>query len=145
MSTAWAEPRRSASPTATEAVGAELARALKAGDVVLLSGPLGAGKTCFTKGLAQGLGADPELVLSPTFSLVRELTGGRLALHHVDLYRLQGPQEMEALGLDELFDGDGVSVVEWPERLGPLAPAGAWRVALSVAADGSREILCQAP
>lgn len=145
MSTAWAEARLSASPQETEALGAELAKELKAGDIVLLSGPLGAGKTCLTKGLAHGLGADPEQVLSPSFSLVREIAGGRLSLQHIDLYRLQGPQEMDALGLDELFDGDGVCVLEWPERLGPLTPKGAWRVELSVAPDGSREIRCQRP
>ena len=145
MSIAWAEPQLSRSPAETEALAAELAEELQAGDVVLLDGPLGAGKTCWTRGLARGLGADPEGVLSPTFSLVRELLGGRLSLHHVDLYRLSGPQEMEALGLDELFDGDGVCVVEWPERLGPLRPRGAWRVSLSLTPEGAREIRCQRP
>lgn len=145
MSTAWAEPRLSRSPAETEALAAELAQEIKAGDIVLLDGPLGAGKTCWTKGLARGLGADEEGVVSPTFSLIRELAGGRLTLHHVDLYRLGGPAEMEALGLDEIFDGDGVSVVEWPERLGPLAPRGAWRVSLSIAPDGAREIRCRRP
>lgn len=143
MSTAWV--KRSASPAETEALAAALAPDLKAGDVILLAGALGAGKTCFTRGLAQGLGADGAQVLSPSFSLVRELTGGRLSLQHVDLYRLQGPQEMEALGLEELFDGDGVCVVEWPERLGALAPKGAWKIELSLGADGSREIRCQRP
>lgn len=145
MSIPWAEPRLSRSAAETEALGAQLAPELKAGDVVLLDGPLGAGKTCWTRGLARGLGADPEAVLSPTFSLVRELGGGRLDLHHVDLYRLDGPQEMDALGLDELFNGDGVCVVEWPERLGPLAPRGAWRVSLSLAPGGAREIRCRRP
>lgn len=145
MSTPWAEPRLSRTPAETEALGAAMAQELKSGDVVLLEGPLGAGKTCWTRGLARGLGADPDAVLSPTFSLVRELAGGRLTLHHVDLYRLDGPREMEALGLDELFDGEGVCVVEWPERLGLLAPHGAWRVTLSLAPDGAREIQCQRP
>jgi tRNA threonylcarbamoyladenosine biosynthesis protein TsaE len=126
-------------------LGAELAREFKAGDVLLLEGPLGVGKTCLTRGLARGLGADPATVLSPTFALVREIHGGRLPLHHVDLYRLQGPEEALGLDLDELFDGDGLCVVEWPERLGPLSPAGAWRLSLAIQADGAREARCRRP
>lgn len=141
----WARPFHCPSVADTEAVGEDLAKALQAGDVVLLSGALGAGKTCFTRGLARGLGLDPQQVLSPTFSLLREMVGGRLALHHVDLYRLQDPREMDALGLDELFNGEGVTVVEWCQRLGALQPAGAWRVELMTLADGAREIRCQAP
>ncbi|HXB98475.1 MAG TPA: tRNA (adenosine(37)-N6)-threonylcarbamoyltransferase complex ATPase subunit type 1 TsaE [bacterium] len=129
----------------TESLAASLAPGLKAGDVVLLSGPLGAGKTCFTRGLGQGLGLDPESVLSPTFQLVRELRGGRLPLFHVDLYRLSGPAEAERLGLDEYFDGDGVTVVEWPERLGPLAPRNAWRVSLEALEDGERRVTVERP
>src|SRR5882757_5951333 len=104
MSTPWAEPRRCARPEDTEALGAELAQEFRPGDVLLLEGPLGAGKTCLTRGLARGLGADPSAVLSPTFALVREVGGGRLPLHHIDLYRLQGPAEALDLGLEELFD-----------------------------------------
>ena len=91
----------------TEALAASLAPELKAGDVMLLSGPLGAGKTCFTRGLGVGLGLDPEAVLSPTYQLVREVRGGRLPLFHVDLYRLCGPDEVGRLGLEEYFDGEG--------------------------------------
>lgn len=145
MSTPWVEPRRCATAQDTEALGAELAGSLSAGDVLLLDGPLGAGKTCLTRGLAKGLGADPDSVVSPTFALVREVAGGRLPLHHIDLYRLDGPREMASLGLEELFDGDGISVVEWPERLGPLAPKGAWRLSLAIQADGSREARCLRP
>lgn len=129
----------------TEALASSLAPELRAGDVLLLSGPLGAGKTCFTRGLGLGLGLDPESVLSPTFQLVRELRGGRLPLFHVDLYRLGGPGEVERLGLDEYFDGDGVTVVEWPERLGPLAPAGAWKVSLEALDDGERRVTLERP
>jgi tRNA threonylcarbamoyladenosine biosynthesis protein TsaE len=145
MSTFWAEKRFCAGPQDTEALGAELAQEFKPGDVLLLQGPLGAGKTCLTRGLARGLGADADSVLSPTFALVREVRGGRLPLHHVDLYRLQGPGEVRGLGLEELFDGDGLTVVEWPERLGALAPAGAWRLSLSLPPDGGREATCLRP
>lgn len=132
-------------PQDTEASAAGLAAALKPGDVLLLNGPLGAGKTCFTRGLAVGLGLEPGKVLSPTFQLVRELRGGRLPLFHVDLYRLEGPDEVERLGLEEYFDADGVTVVEWPERLGRLRPSGCWRVRLELLDDGARLVSVERP
>lgn len=104
------------SETETSAVGNELARSLTAGSVVLLSGDLGAGKTAFVRGLAEGLGIDPELVSSPTFTLIQEYRGGRLPLHHVDLYRLQSI-EVDDLGLEELTLDGGVTAIEWPDRL----------------------------
>ena len=84
--------------------------------MVLLSGDLGAGKTAFVRGLAEGLGIDPGSVSSPTFTLIQEYRGGRLPLHHVDLYRLQ-PIEVDDLGLDELTLEGGVTAIEWPDRL----------------------------
>ena len=117
----------SASAEQTRALGAKLAAELKPGSVLLLSGDLGAGKTCFCAGLAQGLGCQDE-VSSPTFTLINEYRGGRLPLAHIDLYRLEGAQAIQGLGLDEYFEGPGVSVVEWPERLGPLKPEGAWEL-----------------
>jgi len=100
----------------TAAVGRDLARTLNAGDVVLLHGDLGAGKTAFVKGLAEGLGVAPEEVSSPTFTLVQEYRGGRLTLFHVDLYRLDDPREIADLGLDEIA-ADGVLAIEWAEKL----------------------------
>lgn len=140
-----AETRLCPAPADTEALAAGLAAGLKAGDVLLLRGPLGAGKTCFTRGLAQGLGHEADAVLSPTFQLVRELHGGRLPLFHVDLYRLSGPAEAARLGLEEYFDGEGVSVVEWPERLGALAPSGAWQVELEPLENGGRQVRWSKP
>ena len=102
------------SEEATSAAGEELARRLAAGDVVLLYGELGAGKTAFVRGLARGLGAPVEEVSSPTFTLVQEYQG-RLPLYHVDLYRLE-PAEVDDLGLEELVSGDGVVAIEWAER-----------------------------
>ena len=100
----------------TADVGRRLAAALQAGDVVLLSGDLGAGKTAFVRGLASGLGVDPSAVSSPTFTIVHEYRGGRLTLYHADLYRLERTAT-EDIGLEEMGVADGVLAIEWPDRL----------------------------
>jgi len=100
----------------TEAAGRDLAKTLTPGTVLLLSGDLGAGKTAFVRGIAEGLGIEPAAVTSPTFTLVHEYRGGHLPLVHVDLYRLK-PIEVDDLGLDELTAGGGVVAIEWPDRL----------------------------
>ena len=116
-------PRTTHSEFETAAVGREIAADLRAGDVVLLAGELGAGKTAFVRGLAEGLGIDPAEVTSPTFTLIQEYAGGRVPLYHVDLYRLKSI-EVEDLGLDDLTMEGGVTAIEWPDRLPrPLAPA----------------------
>jgi tRNA threonylcarbamoyladenosine biosynthesis protein TsaE len=106
----------------TESAGERLAAALSAGDVVLLEGQLGAGKTAFVRGLARGLGARDEDVSSPTFTLIQEYNGGRLRLFHVDLYRL-APVEVDDLGLDELMASGAVVAIEWAERWSDRPPA----------------------
>ena len=110
---------RTAGPDQTRAVGAALGRLLEAGDVVLLHGDLGAGKTTFTQGLARGAGTD-EIVNSPTFILVNEYRG-RIPIYHADLYRLDDPEEVRALDLAGATL-DGALVVEWPERGEGLLP-----------------------
>ncbi len=112
----------------TRAAAAALAATLEAGDVVLLRGDLGVGKTVFVKGLAAGLGLDPDAVTSPTFTLVHEHRGGRLPLVHLDLYRIERI-ELDQVGFDAALAESGVLVVEWAERLArPIA--GAMSVAL---------------
>ncbi|MFD1440888.1 tRNA (adenosine(37)-N6)-threonylcarbamoyltransferase complex ATPase subunit type 1 TsaE [Lacticaseibacillus hegangensis] len=106
--------------TALQAFAAAVAPKLQAGDILLLDGDLGAGKTSFTKGLARGLGIT-DYIKSPTFTLIREYPDGRLPLYHMDLYRLEGGGAGD-LGLEEYFEGDGVSVVEWPDYLGEAMP-----------------------
>jgi tRNA threonylcarbamoyladenosine biosynthesis protein TsaE len=120
----------------TEAVGFELGATLTQGSMVLLSGPLGAGKTAFARGLARGLGCDPDSVSSPTFTIVQEYRGP-VTLQHVDLYRLS-PDEVDDLGLEELSDGV-VMAVEWPERWN-RAPEGATRVGIEPTGDTGRRI-----
>jgi tRNA threonylcarbamoyladenosine biosynthesis protein TsaE len=127
----------------TAAAGRDLARTLDAGAVVLLSGDLGAGKTAFVRGLAEGLGADPADVSSPTFTLVQEYRRGRLPLFHADLYRLDDPREVEDLGLDEIAAA-GVLAIEWAEKL-PATPPRAVRVRIDDAGEDQRRIAVEMP
>ena len=120
-----------------------LAGKVAAGDVILLTGNLGAGKTAFVRGLAEGLGISSGEVSSPTFTLVHEYRGGRLTLYHVDLYRLDRAAT-EDLGLDELGVADGVLAIEWPDRLThALGPA--TRVQLDIVDDTTRRISIDRP
>jgi len=122
----------------TAAVGRDLAATLSAGDVLLLFGDLGAGKTAFVRGLAEGLGVSRDQVSSPTFTLIQEYRGGRLPLFHVDLYRIEDPREFDELGLDEIAE-EGVLAIEWAERL-PAPPSHATRVSITDAGDNERGI-----
>jgi tRNA threonylcarbamoyladenosine biosynthesis protein TsaE len=126
----------SASPEQTERLGAGLGPALKPGDVLLLSGPLGAGKTCFTAGLARGLGCTGR-VRSPSFTLINEYEG-RIPLVHLDLYRLEGT-EAEDLGLDERLERAAM-VVEWGERLPAHLRADALTLSFEIRAEQERWI-----
>lgn len=110
------------SAEAMRSLGAEIAASLAIGDVLMLHGDLGAGKTTLTQGIAAGLGVDGP-VQSPTFTLVREHQGRAMKLYHLDLYRLVDPDELENLGYEVYLDPpDGVSVIEWPERAGDWLP-----------------------
>ena len=122
----------------TTAEGERLGAQLKPGDVVLLYGDLGAGKTAFVRGIARGLGADPDEVSSPTFTIVQQYGGAGPTLYHVDLYRLD-PDEVDDLGLDDLVSGDGVVAIEWAERWRGR-PDDVVEVTLAEAADNHRSI-----
>ena len=124
----------------TAAVARDFAATLRSGDVLLLSGNLGAGKTAFVRGLAHGLGIAPDEVSSPTFTLVHEYRGGRLTLYHVDLYRLDRAAT-DDLGLEEMGVADGVLAIEWPDRLTHELP-GARTIALDIVDETSRRITC---
>ncbi len=104
------------SPAETEALGERFGRTVKSGQVIALSGDLGAGKTQFVRGLARGLGV-PDRVHSPTFTLVNEHGGGRLKLFHLDLYRLETAHQILNAGIEEYLSPAGVAVIEWAERL----------------------------
>jgi tRNA threonylcarbamoyladenosine biosynthesis protein TsaE len=125
----------SASAAQTRRLGAALGALLQPGDMILLTGDLGAGKTTLTQGIGAGLGV-LGVINSPTFTILKEYHG-RLALYHFDLYRIESPDEINALGFEDYFESDGVSVVEWAERgesetpdARPLWPDGALRVTL---------------
>ncbi len=128
----------SASPKDTEGAGERLAARLRPGSVVALTGELGAGKTCFVRGLARGLGVS-QIVSSPTFVLVNEYRG-RLPVFHVDAYRTESLTELLELGLDEYVGGDGVTVIEWADKLRPLLPADTIWVHLAGLGDEPRTI-----
>jgi tRNA threonylcarbamoyladenosine biosynthesis protein TsaE len=127
----------------TAALGRELAATLSAGDALLLYGDLGAGKTAFVRGLAEGLGVDRGEVSSPTFTLIQEYRGGRLPLFHVDLYRIEDPREFDELGLDEIAE-DGVLAIEWADKF-PRPPANAVRVSIAHAGESQRQITIESP
>jgi len=130
---------RTASEAETVALGERLARELPARGVVLLIGNLGAGKTTLAKGIVNGLGAAAaDEVSSPTFTLIHEYGEGRV--YHVDLYRLDEPRQVATLGLDELFERDGLVLIEWGERFPRLLPAERTEIRIRPLGDDEREI-----
>ena len=124
---------------ATIALGKKIGQQLVAGDVLVLDGDLGAGKTTFTKGLAAGLEI-PDIIKSPTFTIIHEYQDGRLPLYHMDAYRLENGGA-EDLGLEEYFDGDGVSVVEWAEFVEDELPADFLAIHFKRTGDDNTRIL----
>ena len=122
----------------TESLGTVLGKIAEPGDIITLAGTLGAGKTALTQFIGRGLGIDPRIyITSPTFSLLHEYQG-RIPLYHMDLYRLGSEEEIESLGFPEYFYGHGLTVIEWPERLGSLMPAERLHIELVISGENSR-------
>ncbi len=123
------------SPQKTIEIGRKLGKYLEPGDVIYLSGSLGAGKTHFAKGVALGLGVEDH-VTSPTFTLINEYEG-RMPFYHVDVYRLEEEEEAHELGLEEYLYGSGVTLIEWPERIKTVLPEDYLAVELRFTGTGS--------
>jgi tRNA threonylcarbamoyladenosine biosynthesis protein TsaE len=129
---------------ATVALGRRLGQRLFAGAVIALIGPLGAGKTHLARAIAEGLGiADPRAVSSPTFVLIQEYSA-RLPIYHFDAYRLSGPAELFDLGVHEYFEGQGVCLLEWADRVEACLPHEYLRLTMEVTGPTSRRIHVQA-
>ena len=133
-------PCETNTPEATRTLGKHLASKLQAGDVVALYGDLGSGKTQLVKGIAEGLGIPEAEVNSPTFTLLHIYSSGRLTLYHFDAYRLNRLEEFYELGYEEYFFGEGVSIIEWAERIEPLLPPYALRLHLEHLGGNRRRI-----
>ena len=127
----------------TFALGERLAPMLVKGDVVALKGPLGAGKTCFTKGLARGLGVEEEPT-SPSYAIISEyecfILNEKVPVYHIDAYRLGGDDEFSAIGGEEIVFGNGISIVEWSERVPNFIPPGAYKVEFEILEDNKRRV-----
>ena len=123
----------------TRALGKKLAARLQPGDVLLLEGDLGAGKSELTRGIAAGLGVT-ETVTSPSFTILNVYESGRCPLYHFDWYRLESSEELYELGMDEYLGGDGIAVVEWPGRCPDAVPEGAVRIRMTAAGENERII-----
>lgn len=127
-------------PNQTKWWGEKLGRFLQKGDIVCLIGGLGVGKTLFAQGVAKGLDVVDEYVTSPTFLMIREYHKGRLPLFHFDLYRLESITEMYDLGYEEYFFGDGVTIIEWAEKIEELIPPEYLRVEMNWVDQNTRKI-----
>jgi tRNA threonylcarbamoyladenosine biosynthesis protein TsaE len=129
-------------PAETESLGEKFGRTAQSGLIIALLGELGAGKTQFVKGLARGLGISAR-VHSPTFTLVNEYADGRLKLFHLDLYRLETPAQIFSAGIEEFLQPDGVSVIEWAERIAndELRTANLKKVKIEIVGESERKII----
>jgi tRNA threonylcarbamoyladenosine biosynthesis protein TsaE len=129
----------SASEEETRRIGERIGERLSGGDILALAGRLGAGKTCLTKGIARGLGLREEDVISPTYTLIREVSGP-VRLFHIDLYRITGLDDLENAGFYDAFAGDAVTVIEWGDRFPSLVPEPYLMIRLIRVDDQIREI-----
>ena len=127
------------SPAETEAFAEEMAKRLCGGEIIAFRGPMGMGKTCFTRGLARGLGFTGQ-VTSPTFALINEYIGGRLPLYHFDMYRISGWEDLYSTGFFEYLDEGGVVAAEWSENIENALPENTVTVTFRLLCDNEREI-----
>lgn len=129
----------------TENIASNIGASLRQGDVLALSGELGAGKTCFTGGLARGLGVDEKYrITSPTFTLINEYPG-RFRLYHFDIYRINDYSEFEDLGYEEYFYGNGVVVIEWAEKISRILPPDTLFIKFEYIDENKRKIIVKGP
>ncbi len=126
----------------TIALGEKIGSLLKGGEVLAMRGTLGAGKTTITKGIAKSLGID-ETITSPTFCLISEYSGKKLDLYHMDVYRLEGAEDFENLGTDEMLYGNGVSIIEWSEKISSVLPKKSITIELIPHENGERDIIIE--
>ena len=126
---------------ATEALGARIGRALRAGDLVALDGPLGSGKTCLVRGIAQGMGIDPALVTSPSFILMQRYVAGAVGLVHMDAWRMRREQDLADLGLDEILASRcDVVAIEWPHKIASALPTSLVHITIATGPDNTRVV-----
>jgi tRNA threonylcarbamoyladenosine biosynthesis protein TsaE len=135
---------RTSSVDETRDIGAAVAELARSGDLLLLAGDLGAGKTAFAQGFGRGLGVT-ERITSPTFTLAREYQGTRLRLHHLDVYRFEAMSEVFDVGLPELLDDDGVVLVEWGDAIAPAVPADYLEIRITLGEGDDDRTLALAP
>ena len=118
---------------------------LERGDIVALIGELGSGKTCLTQGMAKGLGVEENVpVVSPTFTLINEYPG-KVPLIHLDVYRLSGPRDLEDMGYEEYFEGGGIIVIEWAEKIRDILPAKTLFISMRYIDENTREMILEGP
>ena len=117
-------------------LGKNIGKLLKKGDIIALFGPLGAGKTCFTKGIASGIGITEEIT-SPTYTIVSEYEAG-IPFYHIDAYRLRGNDDFINIGGEEILSGEGISVIEWSERISDFIPLHAYKVDIEIIEENKR-------
>lgn len=127
----------------TRELGMRLAEKLQAGDVILLEGELGAGKSELARGIAKGLGVT-ETVTSPSFTILNVYESGRIPLYHFDWYRLESAEELFELGMDEYLGGDGIALVEWPERCPEAVPEDYLRIRITAEDENRRKLTAEA-
>ena len=130
------------SPAETEAIGRQVAENIGVGSVLALKGELWSGKTLFVKGIVAGLGSGAD-VTSPTFTILHEYRRGRLPVYHFDLFRVENPQALARLGLDDYFFGDGISVIEWADRFPEFVPEQARWIFFEIKSETQRAITFQ--